>query len=292
MNPGAGRRQDQYPRPFRKSSLWRQCKFAMIVAPWRGHTNSPLGSCIDNQTRGMGRNLNQEFVYHGVGAPGLWLGSGPSQLCSSVWNDFVYIADNKHGIFRWEDGGGITAAILYRLTALPGSDKCLFAKRFSKINTNHGWAWYYTVTGNKFQFTWCDGITQEAIVTSFTPNANQTYWLLARHYGSGNKKVELWIDGVKDAVNGATATYPAYESDPPLYIHTDNNNAIPAGQAWVAAFWNRPLSDGEINALTTNPYVMWQPPPTPQGLGHENPVEATLPGCNCCPGWLGSFNDM
>jgi hypothetical protein len=263
----------------------------MIVAPWRGHTNSPLGSCIDNQTRGMGRNLNQEFVYHGVGAPGLWLGSGPTQLCSSVWNDFVYIADNKHGIFRWEDGGGITAAILYRLTALPGSSKCLFAKRFSKINTNHGWAWYYTTTGNKFEFSWCDGITQEAIVTSFTPNANQTYFLLARHYGSGNKKVELWIDGVKDAVNGATATYPVYESDPPLYIHTDNNNAIPAGQAWVAAFWNRPLSDGEINTLTTNPYVMWQPSPIPMGLPFAG-SGSILDGCRCGGPWLHAWSGL
>lgn len=256
-----------------------------------------MGNCChDSRSRNMGRFRGT------IGVPmvspqrgGQFTNSNNAQT-DLAWEDYQWNAIPQLGIYMWQDTGGMSLACCMKFrTALPGGDVRILTKRFGTAANFHCGALSFNVgAGNKFEFSYCNGVTTQSIFSGLTPNTSDVYVLVGRHWGNNvNNRAELWVNGKLEAFNAAPTTYPAYKKDPPLVFFGDTGSGNPPGneRASMGGLWDRPLTTSEIQRLTTNPYVMWGPPPAPQGLPFAGPAGGVL-GCNCCPGWLCSWNDM
>lgn len=289
MLAGYGRRQPVNPPPHRAHALWRHCKYAFCAAPWNGWERIHTAAGMDNVTRGLGRMWNGTNAPGSIGNAGKALNSTGAD--SFVWEDFDYIMDNKHGVFRWIDSGGASIACLFRLNSIPAADRPIFTKRFGNQFYFHGLSFFYDVATSRFRFYWCDATTQEFLASDFAPVANKTYLLVGTHTGSMGRKAEFWIDGKRVAVNNATGSYPAYEADPPLALFYDSQNGIGDGRAFMAGLWGRPLATSEINALSTDPYIMWKDRPKDYSIPFAAPPGVPyIDPCDECSVMVGGAN--
>lgn len=212
-----------------------------------------------------------------------------------AWEDWQWQPIPQLGIYMWQDSGGMSLACCMKFrSALPATDVRILTKRFGTAANFHCAALSFSqAQGNKFEFSYCNGVTTQSIYSAMVPNSADVYVLVGRHWGNNaNSRAELWVNGKREAVNAAPATYPAYKKDPPLVFFGDTASGNPVGneRASMGGLWDRPLSTAEIQQLTVNPYVMWGPPTGPEGLPHAG--ASGLIGCNCCPGWLCAWNDM
>lgn len=279
------------PVGYRAQSLWRGCRWAVNVRPWQGRTQSGPNCVQDSRSRNIGRFRG------GVGAVSTlpkWGGRYVSSNAANTdlaWEDWQWQPIPQLGIYMWQDTGGMSLACCMRFgTAIPASNKRILTKRFGTTANLHCAALSFSqAAGNKFEFSYCNGVTTQSIFSGVVPIVSQTYVLVGRHWGNNaNSRAELWVNGKREAVNAAPATYPAYKKDPPLVFFGDTASGDGVGNEYAAmgGLWDRPLTTSEIQRLTVNPYVMWGPPVGPQGLPHG------LIGCNCCPGWLSNWYDL
>jgi hypothetical protein len=171
-------------------------------------------------------------------------------------------------------------------TALPAGNRRILTKRFGTAANFHCGALSFSVATNKFEFSYCNGVATQSILSALTPVVGVTYVIVGRHWGNNAlSRAELWVNGKLEAVNAAPATYPAYKKDPPLCFFGDTGSGDPTGneEASMGGLWDRPLTTTEIQLLTVNPYVLWGPPGSPQGLPFAG-GGGSLVNCGCC-GW-------
>jgi len=211
--------------------------------------------------------------------------------------DIQWQAIPQLGGFMWQDTGGLSLACTMRfITALPAGNGRILTKRFGTNNTSHAGALSYSVTaGNKFEFSYCNGVGGlQSVFSGLSPVAGVTYNIVGKHWGNNAlSRAEIWVNGKLEGVVAAPTTWPAYKKDPPLRYFNDSSSgdATLNAESSFGGLWDRPITSAEIAALNVNPYVMWGPPLGPQGLPH-GAAGGGLIGCNCCPGWLPSFNGM
>jgi len=256
--------------------------------------------CIDSETNNRGmltgtiaaqeatvRNGGRFVSANGGGAAGTGL----------KWDDNQVNAVPQFGIYVWQNTGGMSLACTMQFrNALPNSNRRILTKRFGTTNNFHCGALSFNQTnGNKFEFSYCDGVgNTQSIFSSLTPSVGVTYNVVGRHWGNNAlSRAELWVNGKMEALNAAPATYPAYKKDPPILFFNDTGSGDLTldGEASMGGLWARPLTTAEIQALNVNPYLLWGPPTAPQGLPFAGPAGGLI-GCNCCPGWLCNWNDM
>jgi len=177
---------------------------------------------------------------------------------------------------------------------IPGANKRILTKRFGTAANFHCAALSFNVgAGNKFEFSYCNGVTTQSIFSTLTPNATDAYVLVGRHWGNNAlSRAELWVNGKREAVNAAPTTFPAYKKDPPLVFFGDTGSGDGVGdeRAAMGGLWDRPLTQSEIQMLTVNPYIMWGPPPFPQGLPFSG--AGALDGCRCGGPWLHAWSGL
>lgn len=284
------------PVGWRARSLWRGCRWAMNVRPWIGREQNGPNCTHDSRSRNMGRFRG------GVGVPMVSPQRGGQYVNSNnaasdlSWEDWQWQAIPQLGIYMWQDTGGMSLACTMKFrSAIPGTNKRILTKRFGTAANFHCGALSFSQTaGNRFEFSYCDGITTQSVFGTTVPNSVDIYTLVGRHWGNNAlNRAELWVNGKREGVNVAPATYPAYKKDPPLVFFGDTGSGDGVGneRASFGGLWDRPLTTSEILMLNTNPYIMWGPPPSPEGLPFAGPGGGVI-GCNCCPGWLCAWNDM
>lgn len=283
------------PFPNRALSLWRGCRYAMNVRPWMGRNQSGPLFAHDSRSKNRGRftgtpgNTNTLIKKGGRFANS---NAGQSNLC---WDDIQWNAIPQLGIMMWQDTGGMSLACTMQFTgaALPAGNRRILTKRFGTAANFHCGALSFAVAGNKFEFSYCNGVATQSILSATSPVVGTTYNIVGRHWGNNAlSRAELWVNGKLEAVNAAPATYPAYKKDPPLCYFGDTGSGDPTvnAVASMGGLWDRPLTTAEIRALNANPYIMWGPPVAPVGMPFS-PAGGGLSGCSC-PGWLINWNDM
>lgn len=292
-NPTANR-QRALPALYKAKALWRGCKWAVNARPWNGrYQNGPY--CLHDS-----RNKNQGRFRGGLGGVAMAVKNGGKFVSSFgantdlEWIDYQWQAIPQLGIYEWLDTGGMSLACTMQFNvALPAGNKRILTKRFSTIATQHCAAISFAVAGNKFEFSYCDGVVQQSIFSAMSPVAGVSYTVVGRHWGNNAlSRAELWVNGKLEATNAAPATYPKYKKDPPLVFFGDlaSGDGVMNGFASMGGLWMRPLTTSEIQMLYVNPYALWGPPGAAEGLPFAG--AGGLVGCSCCPGWLPSFNDM
>jgi hypothetical protein len=214
-----------------------------------------------------------------------------------AWEDWQWNAIPQLGIYMWQDTGGMSLACCMKFrTAIPATNKRILTKRFGTAANFHCAALSFSQTaGNRFEFSYCDGVTTQSIYSTLVPNSADVYVLVGRHWGNNAlNRAELWVNGKREAVNAAPTTYPAYKKDPPLVFFGDTGSGDGIGneRASMGGLWDRPLTTAEIQLLTINPYVMWGPPASPQGLPFAGGAIGAFCGCRCGGPWLQSWNGM
>ena len=288
------------PRPYRARAIWRGCKWAVDIRPWLGRSQAGSNICVDSETSNRGRFSGIVPVPATNNRDGgrfiSSAGGGPPGFGTGVqWDDNQWQAVPQLGIFQWLDTGGFSLACTFQFrTALPNSNRRILTKRFGTAANFHcGALSFNQANGNKIEFSYCNGVTTQSIFSGLVPSVGVTYNIVGRHWGNNAlSRAELWVNGKLEAVNAAPNTYPAYKKDPPILFFTDTgsgDNTID-GEASMGGLWARPLTTAEIQALNVNPYLLWGPPTSPQGFPFAG--GGTVPGCNCCPGWLCNWNDM
>lgn len=275
------------PSPYRARSLWRGCRWAMNVRPWVGRYQNGPNCTHDSRTHNLGRFRG------GVGATSITSQSGGRFVNSNAagsdlaWDDIQWQPIPQLGIYFWQDTGGMSLACSMRFqAALPAGNKRILTKRFGTAANFHCGALSFAVAGNHFEFSYCNGVATQSIISAMSPVAGVTYNLVGRHTGNNaNSRAELWVNGKLEAVNAAPATYPAYKKDPPLVFFGDtgSGDGVMNGHASMGGLWDRPLSTREIQSLHANPFIMWGPPAGPEGLPH-GAAGAGFVSCGCC-GW-------
>jgi hypothetical protein len=283
------------PTPYRARALWRGCRWAVDVRPWLGRQQSGPGCCKDSRSRNLGRFRG------GLGVPMISPQRGGQFVNSNAantdlaWEDWQWQAIPQLGIYMWQDTGGMTLACYMKFrSALPATDVRILTKRFGTAANFHCAALSFSqAQGNKFEFSYCDGVTTQSIYSAIVPNSADAYVLVGRHWGNNaNRRAELWVNGKREAVNAAPATFPAYKKDPPLVFFGDTASGNPVGneRAAMGGLWDRPLSTAEIQQLTVNPFVMWGPPAAPMGLPFAS--GSVLDGCKCGGPWLHAWSGL
>lgn len=289
----SGRRQQVLPWPYRGKGLWYGCRWAVNMSPWNGRNQTGPNSVRESQTKNQGR-----FSGTVAGSMTTVRPDGKTKTSNGgntgfVWVDFVKIPVPQEGVYSWMNTGGMTLACLMQFrTALPGSNRRILTKRFGTAANFHGGALSVSA-GNLFEFSYCDGVTTQSIFSAAACQLNTTYLIVGRHWGNNPlSRAELWVNGIRVAVNAAPTTFPFYHSDPPIIFFNDtgSGDATLDGEAFMGALWRRPITTSEIMQLTANPFVMWNHPPSPQGLPFAGGGAGVT--CKCCPGWLMSFNGM
>lgn len=213
------------------------------------------------------------------------------------WDDYQINAIPQYGVMVWQNTGGMSLACTMRFrTAIPNSNRRILTKRFGVTNNFHCGALSFSQTaGNHFEFSYSNGVgAVQSVFSAIVPVVGVTYNLVGRHWGNNAlSRAEIWVNGKLEGVVAAPITYPAYKKDPPLIYFNDtgSGDATLDGESSMGGLWARPLTTAEILALNVNPYTMWGPPAGPIGLPHAASGSGLI-GCNCCPGWLLSFNDM
>lgn len=283
------------PVGYRARALWRGCRWAMNVRPWQGREQNGPNCTHDSRSRNLGRFRG------GVGATMTlpkWGGRYASSNAAGTdlaWEDWQWQPIPQLGIYMWQDTGGMSLACCMRFsTAIPASNKRILTKRFGTAANFHCGALSFSQTaGNKFEFSYCNGVTTQSIFSGVVPIVSQTYVLVGRHWGNNaNSRAELWVNGKLEAVNAAPATYPAYKKDPPLVFFGDTGSGDSPlnGYGAMGGLWDRPLTTAEIQLLTVNPFVMWGPPVGPEGLPFAG--GDIFNGCKCGGPWLHAWSGL
>ena len=300
MSKPAAQLQRAVPRPYRARAIWRGCKWAVDMRPWLGRSQAGSNFAMDSETVNRGRfsgNVPTPATNNRNGGRFVSSNGGGGAGTGVQWDDNQWQAIPQLGIYMWLDTGGMSLACTFQFrNALPNSNRRILTKRFGTAGYFHCGALSFNQTnGNKFEFSYSDGVGNvQSIFSGLVPSVGVTYNLVGKHTGNNaTKRAELWVNGKLEAVNAAPLTYPAYKKDPPILFFTDTGSGDLTidGEASMGGLWARPLTTAEVQALNVNPYLLWGPPTSPQGLPFAGP-SGGVPGCNCCPGWLGSFNDM
>jgi len=291
--PGANL-QTATPSPYWGRSLWRGCKWAVNMGPWHGREQTGPYTCKDSRDKNYGRYTG------GVGGLMSNVRNGGRFLNSSggasglEWLDHQWNAIPQLGIFEWQDTGGMSLACTFRFYAIPAGNSRLLTKRFSTGAFHHCAALSFSVATGVFEYSYCNGIGGvQSILGTLVPVVGVTYTIVGKHWGNNAlSRAELWVNGKREAVNAAPATYPAYKKDPPLIYYRDTGSGDPStnGETSMGGLWNRPITTAEIKQLAANPYIMWGPPAGPSGLPFAG--AGGVFACRCCPGWLVNWTDM
>jgi hypothetical protein len=279
MDSGRGRRQPVLPQLARNSSLCRQLKFAAIVPPFKGYhyvENIGIADSI-SKARGHGEGRNPGLIKKAV--------AGYS-LDSVAANYGLYYVDYADKTYTFSATGGLTWCALYQFNEMPPGEHGMFSNKWLDINiVDQGMCFYWQPAPSRVVVTWSNGVAQETLSTTTALVANRAYFILCRHWGSGLKKAELWMDGKLEAANYATASWPSYNAANPsdLYLLRDWSSNTANGCIYMASMWARPLATSEIARLSANPYGLWQPEYPVLGRPFGTPNQCL------CGGFLPSF---
>lgn len=280
MANGRGRRKPERPTPYRASSLWRGCLWA-IAAGWNRGWNEPGGqTTYDDQRLTRGILQGSRPGTHVIIDAGRALASGISDDRID-WSD---IANGYNGI-----NGQVSVAVLFRVTTVPNSNRRIICKRFSGGNAEPGWDLFTDFTlGNVISFEFSDGVDEDRVSTTTAAAADttQTFLCVATH---DRTRAAIWLNGIREAVNAAPARIPANNNQPIDLFSNPNNDTRLDGDIAMAAVWNRALSDGEILQLNTDPYTMWRPRRRLEFLAFSPPAPSVADNDCCCP-CCGGFN--
>lgn len=288
----AANRQQALPTPYNARGLWRGCRWAVNMNPWKGRTQSGSAMQHDSRTKNRGRlngTIGAVMTQPKSGGRFMNANGGGAAGTGDQWDDWQWQAVPQLGIYMWQDTGGLTLACTMRfVTAIPNSNRRILTKRFGTTNNFHcGALSFNQANGNKFEFSYCNGVgVTQSIFSGLVPTFGVTYNLVGRHWGNNAlSRAELWVNGKLEAVNAAPATFPAYKKDPPLIFFNDSGSGDLTcnAEASMGGLWNRPLTTAEIQALHVNPYQMWGPPQGPEGLPFAG-GGGSFVNCGCC-GW-------
>jgi len=275
------------PARYSARAIWRGCRWAFDCRPWSGRNQSGPAFGHDSRTKNKGRFTGTPGSVNVTNRNGGRFASSNAGQTNLCWEDWQWQPIPQLGIYMWQDTGGMSLACCMQFrTALPAGNRRILTKRFGTAANFHCGALSFSVATNKFEFSYCNGVATQSILSALTPVVGVTYVIVGRHWGNNAlTRAELWVNGKMEAVNAAPATYPAYKKDPPLCFFGDTGSGDPTGneEASMGGLWDRPLTTAEIQLLTVNPYVLWGPPGSPQGLPFAG-GGGSLVNCGCC-GW-------
>lgn len=202
---------------------------------------------------------------------------------------------------------GATWAVIIRPDAFSTNGQIPFFKRRAQPYGTAQPGWCFTgAAGNLWRFQISDGVTQFTRTSTTTQDANfnRSDLLVIRYAavpGSAtNSRMEFWVNGVAEAGVAGSPSFatiilpnPAGE-DIKILGYGPLNETYPAFIPF-AAFWGRPLSNGELNQLYTDPFIMWRWQNqrqtiigAPQRLGGPLANRGALPGSPLAPPVIGA----
>lgn len=280
MSAGYGRRKPVRPAPRRAMSLWRGCLWATAMG-WNKGWNEPGGeTSADDQRRTKGILQGSRPGTHEIMDAGRCLTAGNS-LDPIHWADVA----NGYDLIN----GQTTLACMIRFEAVPAASGRILAKRNSAQAASAGMDLVFNLATGTFMTEWSNGAAEERIIGTTAIVTTISYMLIARH---SRVSVDLWVNGIREAINAAPAVIPG-NNDSPVTIF--NNPALDDVtincRMSMAAIWTRAISDSEIRALNTDPYVMWLPLRRPEYFGGLIP-SARGDGCKCGGPWLHAWSGL
>jgi hypothetical protein len=151
---------------------------------------------------------------------------------------------------------GFSAAALIRpdSATAPASDLAIFSKRNSSATASSGWQIGIENGTNTFDVEISDGAS-EAGANSLVAVETTKSRLIVVTYDRSN--LRIYVDGILRATT-ATSVAVGNNSEPIRLFGFAGSTNVFDGSASVAALWNRPLSQGEISKLWSDPYIMWK----------------------------------
>lgn len=258
--PGVGR-----PTPNFAHPLWRGCLFASTVGSSRGHRQqaSPAGD-IDDRFGNV--NVRSQIFTTGGFTPnganwqnwsmgrGFDNGDGTTSLNPQGWAD----TDGRYDITR-----GATWAVIVRPDLVSANTNLPIFKRRAQPYGAAQSGWHFSGdAGNLWRFEMSDGVTERSRTSSTVQGApNRSDLLVARYFDlfTGNGRLQLHVNGIMES-----STQFAFQSvgnpagEPIKILGYDALNGTFPGFIPFAAVWNRPLSDGEMAQVFSDPFVMWR----------------------------------
>jgi hypothetical protein len=246
VSAGAGVRKPVRPAPNRSVGLWSRCLYACAAGWNKGWSDNDGATTFEDQTKMKGVLQGSRGSTHVIIDAGRALDAG-SSVNNINWNA---------PLSRYNLSLGFSAAALVRpdSTTAPASDLAIFSKRNSTDNTSGGWHLGIEDGSNTFEVEISDGVSGSRANSLIAPETTRSRLIVATYDRSN---LRIYIDGILRATE-ATSLTVGNNSEPIRLFGFAGNVGVFDGSASVAVLWNRPLSQGEISKLWSDPYIMWK----------------------------------
>ena len=256
------------PVPHRRLSLWRGCVWAVnprATYGREGNTTTTAGfEYVDRKRATIQDGAGIPIMIHNSVLGWAFRSDGTRRL---EWSE-------ANAQYTWGNSRNITIAVFMRfIGALPGADKVILTKRFARGGANTG-VEFSVNAGNTFRLSWADGANEQTLDSVTLADANFSRLLVGRIIVGGNSSI--WINGAQD-VQAATVRYPVNSNTIGINMFGSAGAGVGdlSAQVGFAGLWRRALTNSEIAALHTDPWIMWRQQNDPVG-----PL-ATMPDCDC-----------
>jgi hypothetical protein len=122
-----------------------------------------------------------------------------------------------------------------------------------------------TYNSTKWTFGWSDGFNEERLESSYVFSAEELCVITASHKGVTNGAGTIFVNGVRNSGVNYVTSSGGYDADMTIGcgINTDVGPVFEnyfSGKVYLAAYWERALSDFEHIALQRNPYQLIKGP--------------------------------
>lgn len=261
VKPGAGR-----PVPNFADPLWRGCKFASTVGSIGGHRQiaNPAGD-IDEVTGARSRIFTTGgFTPNGVNWQRWTCGRGFDNGDGATSNNPQGWDGNAGAYYDVPTDSGFTAACLIRPDVQNVDPTIPFFKRRSQPYgaAQPGWD-MHGMAGGLYQVAYSDGGAnnrQRQSTTVQDATGHRVDLVIMRILNEApNTRMQLYVNGVREANTTFAFTAMGNPAGEDIKILGYGPlNELFSGWVPFAAMWGRPLADGELNRLYSDPFVMWR----------------------------------
>lgn len=244
VSAGAGVRKQVRPAPNRADSLWRGCLYACAAGWNKGWTETDGSTTFEDQRRTKGVLQGSRSGTHTIIDAGRALASGVS-LDAINWATILSSYQSTNGF--------LSAAVLFKLNVIgtAGTARALFSK--SADFGSSGWRIHVDGT-DRFRLEIGLGgfkINADWLTTQVT---TRSYMVVGTYDRSA---LRIYGDGSLRGTN-STAGSLSDDSANVRFFSPSTDATLANANIAMAAIWNRPLGQGEVSRLYSDPYIMWR----------------------------------